>query len=121
MLGEGGTNLLEFEAAARKFLARDERGGIDMKRYRGIIDALDGDFASEARDAQKAGAHLATGNITAASNIFVVKARLRKMAQSTMWRRVSSSIATMAVVVPREVVSVTATTRPTLFIGRAKG
>src|ERR1700704_1776984 len=67
MLGEGGTDLLEFEAAARKFLARDERGGIDMKRYRGIIDALDGDFASEARDAQKAGAHLAAGNITAAS------------------------------------------------------
>jgi hypothetical protein len=67
MLGEGGKDLLEFEAAARNFLAREQRGGVDMKRYRGVIDALDGDFASEARDAQKSGAHLVGGNLTAAS------------------------------------------------------
>ena len=58
MLGEGGTPLSELETAVRNFLARDERGGIDLKRYRAIIDALDGDFASEARQAQKSGDHL---------------------------------------------------------------
>src|SRR6266436_915276 len=67
MLGEGGTPLLELEAAVRKFFAREEHGGIDLKRYRAIIDALDGDFASEARKAQKSGDHLVEGNITAAS------------------------------------------------------
>src|SRR3979409_1545743 len=51
MLGEGGTPLSEFEAAARKFLGR----------------GVGGDFGSEARDAQKAGAHLGNGNISAAS------------------------------------------------------
>jgi Domain of unknown function (DUF222) len=67
MLGEGGTPLAEFEAATRKFLAREERGGIDLKRYRGVVDALDGDFASEARESERSGEHLAGGNITAAS------------------------------------------------------
>jgi len=67
MSGEGGTPLSEFEAAARKFLGRKERGNVDLARYRSVIDALDGDFGSEARDAQKAGAHLVNGNITAAS------------------------------------------------------
>src|SRR6267143_75264 len=67
MLGEGGTPLSEFKAAARKFLARAERGGLDLPEYRGVLDALEGDFGSEARDAQKAGAHLVNGNITAAS------------------------------------------------------
>jgi hypothetical protein len=67
MLGEGGTPLSEFKAAARKFLAREQRGGIDLKVYRGIVDALDGDFASESREAEKSGAHLAGGNITAGS------------------------------------------------------
>src|SRR5258708_2138849 len=66
MLGEGGTPLEEFEAAARKFLARDERS-VDPKRYRAVIDSLDGDFSTVARDAQKAGEHLVAGNITAAS------------------------------------------------------
>jgi len=51
----------------RKFLARAERGNVDLPQYRAVIDALEGDFASEARDAQKAGAHLVNGNITAAS------------------------------------------------------
>ena len=67
MLGEGGAPFEEFQAAARKFLARTERGGVDLAEYRGVIDALDGDFGSEARDAQKAGAHLVNGCITAAS------------------------------------------------------
>jgi len=67
MLEEGGRPLSELEAAVRKFLAREEGGGIDLKRYRAIIDALDGDFASKARQAQKSGDHLVEGNITAAS------------------------------------------------------
>jgi hypothetical protein len=66
MLGEGGTPLEEFEAAARKFLARSDRS-VDPKRYRAVIDSLDGDFSAVARDAQKAGEHLVAGNITAAS------------------------------------------------------
>src|SRR6202035_3193155 len=66
MSGEGGTPLEEFEVAARKFLARDERS-VDPKRYRAVIDSLDGDFSAVARDAQKAGEHLVAGNITAAS------------------------------------------------------
>src|ERR1700675_2200573 len=66
MLGEGGTPLEEFEAAARKFLARGERS-VDPRRYRAVIDSLDGDFSVVARDAQKAGEHLVAGNITAAS------------------------------------------------------
>jgi len=67
MSGEGGTPLSEFQEAARKFLARSERGKVDLPQYRAAIDALEGDFASETRDAQKAGAHLVNGNITAAS------------------------------------------------------
>src|SRR4030088_533050 len=66
MLGEGGTPLAEFQAAARTILARDERE-VDLSEYRAIIDALDGDFSSVARDKQRAGAHLVGGNITAAS------------------------------------------------------
>jgi len=67
MLGEGGTPLSEFKAAVRKFLCRSERGNLDLAEYRAIIDSLDGDFGSEARDAQKAGAHLVSGNVSAAS------------------------------------------------------
>jgi hypothetical protein len=67
MLGEGGTPFAEFQAAARKFLARTERGNLDLPAYRAVIDALDGDFGSEARHAQKSGAHLVNGNVTAAS------------------------------------------------------
>src|SRR6266849_2507100 len=67
MLGEGGTPISEFEAAVRNFLAREERGGIELKRYRAIIDALDGDFAAEVREAQQSGDHLVDGNIGAAS------------------------------------------------------
>src|SRR6267142_3642466 len=67
MLREGGTPLSELQEAARKFLARAERGNMNLPQYRAVIDALEGDFASEARDVQKAGAHLVNGNITAAS------------------------------------------------------
>jgi hypothetical protein len=66
MLGEGGIPLDEYEAATRKFLARSDRS-VDPKRYRAVIDSLDGDFSAVARDAQKAGEHLVAGNITAAS------------------------------------------------------
>src|SRR5580700_10336148 len=66
MLGEGGTPLEEFEAAARKFIARDERS-VDPKRYRALIDSLDGDFSAVVRDAKRAGEHLVAGSITAAS------------------------------------------------------
>src|SRR6202790_1865481 len=66
MSGEGGTALSEFEAAARKFLAREDRA-VDPKRYRAVIDALDGDFSSVARGAQKAGEHLVAGSISPAS------------------------------------------------------
>src|SRR6478736_3296470 len=67
MSGVGGTPLSELQEAVRKFLARTERGKVDLPQYRGVIDALEGDFGSEARDAQEAGAHLVSGNITAAS------------------------------------------------------
>jgi hypothetical protein len=67
MLGEGGTPFEEFEAAARKFVARDHRGKVDLARYRAIIDSLEGDFSTEAREAQKTGAHLAEGTATAAT------------------------------------------------------
>ncbi len=67
MLGEGGTPLSELEAAVRKFLAREQRGGIDLTRFRSLVDALDGDFASEARTSQQKGDHLVGGNISAAS------------------------------------------------------
>ena len=83
MLGEGGTPFEEFQAAARKFLARGERGGIDLAEYRGVIDGLDGDFGSEARDAQMAGAHLVHGSITAASWI----ARTCKMSVTSAFDR----------------------------------
>jgi hypothetical protein len=66
MLGEGGTPLEEFEAAARRFLSRGERS-VDPKRYRAVIDSLDGDFSAVVRDAKRSGEHLVAGNTTAAS------------------------------------------------------
>src|ERR1700694_4967340 len=83
MLGEGGTPFAEFQAAARKFLARTERGNIHLAEYRSVVAARDGDFGSEARDAQKAGAHLVNGNITAASWI----ARTCKMSVTSAFDR----------------------------------
>ena len=47
-------------------MQRDERE-VDLGEYRSVIDSLDGDFSSVATHAQKAGAHLVNGNITAAS------------------------------------------------------
>ena len=44
MLGEGGTPLSELKAAVDKFLARAERGNVDLAQYRGVIDALEGDL-----------------------------------------------------------------------------
>src|ERR1700737_5050041 len=67
MTGEGGTPFAEVEATVRKFLAREERGGVDLKSYRALIDGLEGDFSSEAREAQKSGEHLASGLATAAT------------------------------------------------------
>src|ERR1700704_155527 len=66
MLGEGGTPFAEWLEGTRKFLGRAGRGDVDLAEYRGAIDALDGDFGSEARAAQKAGAHLVDGNVSAA-------------------------------------------------------
>src|SRR3982074_3164212 len=66
MLGEGGTALSQLRAAVRDFLAREERD-VDLSEYRALIDSLDGDCSSVAREQQRAGAHLAAGNITAAS------------------------------------------------------
>jgi hypothetical protein len=66
MLGEGGTPLSKLQAAAHEFLARDERQ-VDLKEYRAVIDGLDGDFSTTARQSQRAGEHLVAGNITAAS------------------------------------------------------
>jgi uncharacterized protein DUF222 len=65
MLGEGGTPLSELKAAVRKFRARDEH--VDLKDFHAVIDELEGEFAAEARQAQRAGDHLIGGNITAAS------------------------------------------------------
>ena len=66
MSGEWGTALSKLLDAIREFQAREERG-VDLHALRGGIDALEGEFAGEARDAQKTGAHLVNGNITAAS------------------------------------------------------
>jgi hypothetical protein len=65
MQGEGGTPLSELKAAVRKFRAREER--VDLREFRGVIDELEGEFAIEAREAQRAGDHLIGGNISAAS------------------------------------------------------
>src|SRR6202049_1384364 len=65
MSGEGGTPLAKLQAAVRELQASEER--VDSKELRVVIDALEGVFSSNARDAQKAGEHLVAGNITAAS------------------------------------------------------
>jgi hypothetical protein len=66
MLGEGGTALSRLQAAVREFLVRKDRR-VDPKDLRVIIDALEGEFSANARDCQKAGEHLVSGNITAGS------------------------------------------------------
>src|SRR5712691_531690 len=66
MLGEGGTPLSKLMAAIREFQARQDRS-FDNKELRAGIDALEGEFCTNARSSQKAGEHLVSGNITAAS------------------------------------------------------
>jgi hypothetical protein len=64
MLGKGGTSLSKLQAAVREFQTRDERR-VDIKGLREAIDALEGEFAVEARELQASGDHLVGGNITA--------------------------------------------------------
>ncbi len=66
MVGEGGAPLSELQAAVRMFQARGDRR-VDPKGLRSVIDALEGEFAAEVRNAQKSGDHLVGGSITAAS------------------------------------------------------
>ena len=66
MLAEGGTPLSKLMAAIRKFQACEDRP-IDNKGLRVAIDALEGEFCSDARRSQQNGEHLVNGNVTAAS------------------------------------------------------
>jgi Domain of unknown function (DUF222)/HNH endonuclease len=63
MLGEGGTPLSELTAAVRGFQAREDRR-VDLKGLRAVIDALECEFAVEARSCQESGTHLADGTAT---------------------------------------------------------
>ena len=67
MSGYGEVCLEDVAALVRAFVARTQRGGIDLKSYRAVIDALEGDFASEAHHIQMSGQHVVDGNISAAS------------------------------------------------------
>src|ERR1700682_3282778 len=66
MSGEGGTALSKLQAAVREFVAREDRQ-VDLAGYRDVIDGLEGDFSSTAREAQRAGEHLVSGHVSAAS------------------------------------------------------
>ena len=63
MLGVGGNELSELQAAVARFQAREELP-VDLKGLRAAIDALEAEFAKVARQAQQAGAHLTNGNPT---------------------------------------------------------
>src|SRR6202521_6169755 len=63
MLGEGGTPLSELKAAVREFQAREDRR-VDLRDLRGVIDALELEFAVEARRCQESSTHLADGTAT---------------------------------------------------------
>jgi uncharacterized protein DUF222/HNH endonuclease len=63
MLGEGGTALSNLEAAVREFQAREDRR-VDLKGLRTVIDAIECEFAVEARSCQESGTHLADGTAT---------------------------------------------------------
>jgi hypothetical protein len=68
MLGEGGTPLSKLEAAIREFQARElDPSEDDPKRMRTLIDAMELEFSSMVRRAQKRGDHLVGGNITVGS------------------------------------------------------
>src|SRR6202140_2035792 len=60
MLGEGGTDLSDLETTVRAFLASNDQE-VDLKRFRSVIDSLEGDFASRTRDVRKVGAHRIDG------------------------------------------------------------
>src|SRR3977135_234520 len=60
MLGEGGTTLSDLETSVQAFLACGE-AEVDLKRFRAVIDSLEGDFACRTRDVRKVGGHLSTG------------------------------------------------------------
>jgi len=66
MSATGQIGLSELKAIAQEFLRRDGRS-VDLKEYRALIDALEGDFASVAREEQRSGAYRAEGTITAVS------------------------------------------------------
>jgi hypothetical protein len=61
MLGEGGTGLANLETAVRDFLAREGRS-VDLKRFRVVIDSLEGDFALQTREVRKVGGNRADGS-----------------------------------------------------------
>jgi hypothetical protein len=67
MSGNGEVCLEDVAETVHAFLARGQRGGVDLKSYRAVIDALEGDFASEACHLEKRGEHLINGNISASS------------------------------------------------------
>jgi len=64
MSGEGGTTLSEVKEVVREFQAREDRR-VDLKELRTVIDALEYEFAAEARNSQTSGAYLAGGGATA--------------------------------------------------------
>ena len=66
MLGDGGSNpcLIELEAVARRFHARDDRR-VDPRRLRAVIDSLEGDFAEEAVASKRSCDHLVDGAASA--------------------------------------------------------
>ena len=59
-MGEGGTELDKLMAAIQVFLNREERN-FDLKVLRVGIDALEGEFATQAREVRVVGRHLADG------------------------------------------------------------
>jgi hypothetical protein len=67
MAGEGGTPLSRLQAAVREFQGTREERSVDPKGLRAAIDALEGEFAYDARVAQKSGDHRVAGNVSAAT------------------------------------------------------
>jgi Domain of unknown function (DUF222)/HNH endonuclease len=63
MLGEGGTPLSNLKVAVREFQAREDRR-VDLRDLRGVIDALEYEFAVDARRCRESGTHLAEGTAT---------------------------------------------------------
>src|SRR6266481_4396831 len=68
MLGRGGVALSKLGAAVREFQTREvDPSEDDPKGMRGLIDALELEFAAMVRRAQERGDHLVGGNISAAT------------------------------------------------------